>query len=492
MKKHIIWLLFCLVTLTTSAQKKPITLRTGNQDTLATRKWVREYLKGLQQPATIEVAKPAEVVQVPQTPTLPVSGCEVQEVGIECIWLNGLDGIEHQGTTLTGGNKKTAIDNWYEDGGKAVQITTDWHDMEQSAGVLKNDERERLLAVLNYLQSKGMKAYIKLHMTISHLQCFGGCPSHIYDIESDGVKTPNGNYQNGGGVPMTFYSPKVANMERYWGLMTEVLKPYQTMVFVAVTTEPNQEAQYVIDAATDYHPLENQAFAAWQNATYGNILGNQPQSFDGEIGRRWMRFKSHTLVQFAKRWGKVFTNAGFQTMYDTGSYSDNIIWRGVWGVPTESLKPEITGLKDNPDFWGNYDIELIAGLITSYNATFNMMETTFNPQQNIGDNVARIVHEIERARQAGIRIVNFSFFSNYHDKSSPNYQAGHSVMQQLKARGWLAKTRVCGSFCKEIPFYSSKALVSGGFMGGYSNEYREASKGCESTGKPRIKVINDL
>lgn len=63
MKKHIIWLLFCLVTLTTSAQKKPITLRTGNQDTLATRKWVREYLKGLQRPATIEVVKPAEVVQ---------------------------------------------------------------------------------------------------------------------------------------------------------------------------------------------------------------------------------------------------------------------------------------------------------------------------------------------------------------------------------------------------------------------------------------------
>ena len=479
---------------------RPKNPKTQQNDTLATRQWVRQQLNALQNKATVAPAVIAPVLpELPPVivsqvqPTLPSSGCEIQPIGLECIWLGGTDGIEYSGTTLTGGNKKTAIDNWYEDGGRAIQLTMDWHDMEKSAGVWNQDNKSKLFSVLNYLQAKQMKMYLKLHMSIGHLQCMSGCPSHIYDVEQDGVRISSGEvYQNGGGVPMTFSSPKITNMERYWNLVSEALKPYKSIVIVSVTNEPNQELQYVIDAQTDYHPLESQAFATFQMLHYGNFIGAQPVNFYGEIGKRWMAFKSANLVKFAKKWGKIFTSAGISTIYDCGSFSDNIIWRGNWGVPTDDLKPEITGLKDNPDFWGNYDIELIAGLTTSYNANLNLLETTYNPQQDIGSNVTRIVHELERAKQAGVRIVNFSFFSNYHDKGSPNYQTGHQVLQQLKQRGWLGKTRVCGEFCNEIPFYSSKALQSGGFMGAYSGAYRDASRDCDTKGKPRIKVINDL
>ena len=75
MKKHIIFLLLTFLVLSVSAQKKPTVPRTGKSDTVATREWVREYIKGQlgQSPSVVAPTLPTQAPTLPtQVPTLPV------------------------------------------------------------------------------------------------------------------------------------------------------------------------------------------------------------------------------------------------------------------------------------------------------------------------------------------------------------------------------------------------------------------------------------
>jgi hypothetical protein len=198
------------------------------------------------------------------------------------------------------------------------------------------------------------------------------------------------------------------------------------------------------------------------------------------------------LRTWAKRWGGIFKSYGFQTIMDVGSTVDGTMGRGIVGLVTASLKPEIDGLKENPASETAYPIEMIVGLQRGYSEQ-NIVEFTYNPSENQSANIARIYGEIVRAKNAGSKRINLSFMSNYHETGSVQYAVGHGVMQQLATNGWLGQRRVFGSSsCAVLNFSADAARTGGGYMGAYGAAYEAAMEDCEGEGYPTVVVVDDL
>jgi hypothetical protein len=416
----------------------------------------------------------------------------------ESIWLGGLNDIINVGTVLVGGNKKTAIDNWRADGGNMILFTVEWAELEQVENILDVLTLNKVKALLNYIINvKGMKAYLKFQMSVGTLN---PAPAHTYDPVNDGMRMSNGAMYSGSNtsIPMTLSSGKITNMDRFWNLVSNEFSGYANNVIVAVTQEENQELQYPISSPgglnCDYHPTEIAAWNTWQTSVYGNVL-SAPLDYNGTAGKRWLKFKGYQLKKFAKRWGAIFKAKGFNTVYDCGSLTDSIGTRGVWAVPTSDLRPEIDGLKDNPDYWDTYNIEMEASLCHTYNNNLSILEDTYNPSQNVSTNVNRIYNSIRRAKTGGIKISNFSFFSNYHDTGSPNYQVASQVLALLNANNFLHKRRLYPTnSCATLTFEADVARTGGGYQSAYNNTYNSAYASCGSgtNGYPKVVIIDNL
>lgn len=416
----------------------------------------------------------------------------------ESIWLGGLNDITNVGTVLVGGNKKTAIDNWRADGGNMIQFTVEWAELEKVENILDVTSLNKVKALLNYIINvKGMRAYLKFHMSVGTLN---PAPAHTYDPINDGMRMSNGAMYSGSNtsIPMTLSSGKISNMDRFWNLMSNELSEFSNNVIISVTQEPNQELQYPIDSPgglnCDYHPTEIAAWNTWQTSVYGNIL-SAPLDYNGTAGKRWLKFKGYQLRKFAKRWGAIFKAKGFNTIYDCGSLTDSIATRGVWAVPITDLRPEIDGLKDNPDYWGTYNIEMEASLCHTYNNDLSMLEDTYNPSQDVSTNVNRIKDAITRAKKGGIKISNFSFFSNYHDIGSAQYQVASQVLALLNTNDFLHKRRLYPTnSCATLTFEADAARTGGGYQSAYNSTYNSAVASCGSgtNGYPKIVIVDNL
>lgn len=437
------------------------------------------------------------------TPTPSASGgggnqnCVRQRLATEYIWL---DEIKDGNTLYTGSGgtaqlinceKKSAIDNWLEDGGGGIQITAKINEYEQSAGVLNSNKRNQLFAIYNYLREKNMKMLLKLHMNIG--QATNNYP-HIYNVDNEGVRTASGVFSHPWEVPLTLSSPSMSNFDRFWNLMGDTYIAYNYMTTVAVTRTPTQECEYPHEFVGDFHPTEQAAWANYQMSRFGVNLGGIPGNYNDLIGQRWLKFKGHQIRTFAKRWGAIFKSKGFSTILDNGSTVDADGNRGIWATITTDLKPEIDGLKENPAYQRSYPIEMITSIQTTYNASTNMVEFTRDPSKNVDTNANRIYAEMVRSRRGGSRASNFSFMSNYHDKNSDDYKVGHKVMKMLRDNDWLGKCQVCAvNPCESLTFDTLQARNLGGYENAYNSTYNQALNNCsDGDGYPAPKVtIND-
>lgn len=386
-----------------------------------------------------------------------------------------------------------------------------WRD-ENTPGVMNKDSKETLVAILKYLQSKWMKLFLKVDTSIGRLQCLWWCPAHKYNIYEDGVRIYDGTVLNNrpwvednNAVPISFSSPKISNLERYRNLVATQLSAYpNTIEAVSVTNDATQELQYSFDhrenhgpndlritsEMTDFHPAEIQNWKNWHQARYWSDPWYPPQYYgDSEIGKRWYKYKTERLIEFAKRRWAIFKNKWFKTVRDVWSFHDGITARTVRGIPAWQARPEIDALKDNPAV--GYDIIFDAAVLKSYNSDYNWMEHTYVPDMGVEQNTNQLYEGTIHGKKNGVHITNISFADSYHDKNSPNYKATHAMMQRIAAEWWLNKKQVCTNSCAGLNISLNRIMGTGWPSWIYVPQYNELRAQC-GIWYPAVTVNNDI
>lgn len=428
-------------------------------------------------------------------------GTPVNILGRDMIWISDEGDFNSTTLTLVNGRCKNSMDNWKTLGGNLVTVTMRWPDTELTEGVLSINRQK---SILNYARTKGMKVAVRVDLGLSSLDSLSEA-SHIFSITNDSVRRSNGAVvpTTGPGSSfrtfMTFASPKIANVERYLGLVANALEEYLDVIeFISPDIEGNEEFGYDILYGTDYHPLEEAAWVAWQVAQYGSSLGAQPGDFSGAIGRRWLEFKTHRLNQFAKMCGGIFkaVNPNFVMVLDSGSWHDSIALRGVWGIPAGGSKPEIDALKDNPANDSSYPIDFDAMVLRAFNPNYSVMEHTVNPGQSIATNIGRLANDVTTAKKAGTSICVYSFAKDIDTVGSFGYQVMQGMIQELTNRGWWNNTQVISQSAQTVTISVNNARTNGGLSAAYISEFNSKKAllgdGNGSAGYPTIIVINDL
>ena len=385
---------------------------------------------------------------------------------------------------------------WHELGGTHVSMPMVWEDTEPAAGQF---EFRHWDWIFSKADSLGLKININLMPLVDFEHSdekYRTSASWRYDREDAARKTVLGSdgkpiWENGVLLTapanhfMSYYSPKMENYRRWLNGVANYLANHTNSIgYVAVVTNHHKEANYFLNANSDFHPS---ALNAWSNRYPG--FSSPPDETGGSdlLQQRWLKFRSETLINFVSEWVSILKAKNLKTVLDVGSFTDNNSRRGTWAL-LGMLPPNLDGVKHNPawDYQAAFDTRIIA----SVRPSLASVEWTKECNNSIGcppSLVPYLINNFKASIDAGATDLSFAFFDQ--ETPFPNNDL-NSIVNELKSSGY---------WNKAIPSFSSNCLMEISvkevmIQGKYTSDHflNIFNNKKNTCGYPIIKVTNDL
>ncbi|MGM9509239.1 PA14 domain-containing protein [Larkinella sp. GY13] len=390
------------------------------------------------------------------------------------------------------------MDYWQQLGGTHVSMPMKWDDTEMSPGEFE-------FRHWDYIFAKADSHGLKVNINIWPLLDFSQPPASSQyntsapwryegaDAAQKFVSDANGGHTEPINHFMSYHSSKMANYRRWLNGVANYLATKANLIgYVAVVVNHHKEANYYLNAYTDYHPSTVSAWQDWHDITYSG-RPNPPVDGGSSLNhKRWLQFRSKVLIDFVKEWVGIFKAKNIKTVLDVGSFTDSNDKRGTWAL-LGMLPPELDGVKHNPGY--NYQSAFETRIVATARPSLASVEWSneCNEQPCPSTLVPTLIDKIKTSIDAGATDISFAIFDLPLDYFPPGNDL-EQVVNALKNSGYWNKTiqSLPNNCVMEVKV--TDALNNGSYNGGsiinIFNNFQNNNNGCVTW--PAIKVIDDL